>query len=338
MVNESNIQQTEAAFRDGRIVGDFLPSCYGIEVTRHCNLACVMCPNPTFSAAEKGHMNMDTFSQVIDRISETAEVVKLHWVGEPLLHPRLLEMIRYARRNISGLLFFSTNATLLRGTLAEAIRVSGLDKIVLSLDGMSAASYEAVRKKGSFEEVFTNIETFVTSVDERGGPLCEIQMIVTDFNKHEIDAFKRKWASFKNTAVNVTWLTDWAGNIPDRHLISEARNPGHASPRQACSDLWFKMQIAWNGDVNLCCLDARRTVLIGNLCDASLSSLWQSGTILGLRRQHLQNRFPGICASCTDWAQPQEYEFWYSMKDYQSDPNKLWSAPMINAPDTQYAL
>ena len=196
-------------------------------------------------------MNMDTFSQVIDRISETAEVVKLHWVGEPLLHPRLLEMIRYARRNISGLLFFSTNATLLRGTLAEAIRVSGLDKIVLSLDGMSAASYEAVRKKGSFEEVFTNIETFVTSVDERGGPLCEIQMIVTDFNKHEIDAFKRKWASFKNTAVNVTWLTDWAGNIPDRHLISEARNPGHASPRQCACTCGSKCKLL--GTVMLIC-------------------------------------------------------------------------------------
>lgn len=322
--NSQNVKAALSAFRRGEPSGQFFPSYYGIEVTRHCNLACVMCPHPQFASHQKGHMELDLFKRIVEAAAPYAEIVKLHWIGEPLLHPKLVEMIKFARVNLGASIFLSTNATFLEGELAERIRTAGLDKLIISLDGMSPGSYEAIRVKGNFAKVFANVEAFVNSVEQRGGPLCELQLITTNLNQHEVSLFQQQWSRYDSVAVNVTWLTDWAGNIPNRDLISDSQNPSSAFERQACSDLWFKMQISWTGEVNLCCLDAGGSVTLGNLRSESLNDIWQSPSIVARRRQQLQKRYSGICGNCRDWAQPQEYEFWYSRREYQEDPNRIW--------------
>lgn len=329
LVNEQNVLGALNAYSESRADGGFRPSYFGIEVTRHCNLACVMCPHPHFAAKEKGQMDVDLFRTIIRKIAPYAEVTKLHWIGEPLLHPHVVEMIRFARSELSGAIFMSTNATFLQGALADDIRTSGLTKIILSLDGMSAKSYGSMRVKGDFEKVFANIHAFVESVERRGGPLCEIQMIATRHNEHEVASFKKRWSGYKNVAVNVTWLTDWAGNISIGRTVSNRRNPTSLSEREACSDLWFKMQIAWTGDVYACCLDARGSILLGNIRDEGLEAIWHSKAATELRRQHLDKRYQGICQKCADWAKPQEYEFWYSRDEYQANPDAIWTAPSI---------
>jgi hypothetical protein len=284
---------------------------------------------------EKGHMELGVLRNIIEQISPYAEIIKLHWIGEPLLHPRLLELIRVVREHSRASIYLSTNATLLHGELAESIRTSGLDKLILSLDGMSVSSYSAVRLRGAFSQVFRNIETFVKAVESRGGPLCEVQMIRTKYNKSEVETFHRKWGAYKHVIVNVTWLTDWAGSIASPETISEARNPVALLPtRSACSDLWFKMQISWSGIVHLCCLDAKGTVRLGSAAQDDLRSMWQSNTIAELRRQQLSKHYAGVCTACRDWAQPQEYDFWYTATQYQNNPNAIWTAPPINLSDT----
>jgi len=98
-------------------------------------------------------MKWDLFCKIIDEIAPYAKIIKLHWVGEPLIHPMIVDMIRYAKATTDAQLFMSTNALLLGNALAEEIRISGLDKIIFSLDGNSSKTYERIRVGGNFQKV-----------------------------------------------------------------------------------------------------------------------------------------------------------------------------------------
>ena len=116
-LGNSHILVTLDAYRNSIVSGGFFPVYYGIEVTRLCNYACIMCPNFQFSNNNKGHMDIELFKKIIKDISPYAEIIKLHLVGEPLLHPRIIQMIKFARMNTGAQLHLSTNASLLSGKL-----------------------------------------------------------------------------------------------------------------------------------------------------------------------------------------------------------------------------
>ncbi|KKL19483.1 hypothetical protein LCGC14_2465000, partial [marine sediment metagenome] len=324
-LNQSTIS-TLKAFRGGQAAGEFLPSYYGIEVTRHCNFACTMCPHRHYKRNEKGHMDWSLFRSVVDQVADSAEIIKLHWVGEPLLHPRIAEMIRYARDRSSARLHLSTNASLLTRELAEDIRTAGLDRITFSLDSANASTYNTIRINGDYDTVVGNVEHFVEAVESKGGPLCEVKLIQMTRNSDQIESFRRKWSTYETVAVNIMWLSDWAGNVRGFEDESPYINPVSRRSRTPCSDLWFKMQVNWMGQIALCCFDAFGSHILGDFRTDSLAEIWHSQTVRELRKQHLQHRFPAPCASCRDWAQPQEYEFWYTDEQYKTDPGLIWLA------------
>jgi spiro-SPASM protein len=329
MTNNSNTRGVLEAFQGGKSGGGFMPSYYGIEVTRHCNLACIMCPHPTFPSGSKGHMSHAVFERIISEIAPYAEIIKLHWVGEPLLHPNIIEMIRHARDNTDADLYMSTNATLLKGKLAEQLLTAGLTKLIISIDGNSPETYESIRKKADFDEVISNVEAFLNRVQIDGGPLCELQMIQFSRNSSEAKDFVERWRVFSGVAINVTWISDWAGSVPEIRDGNPEQNPVSQESRTPCSDLWFKMQFGWTGEVHMCCFDAHRSETFGDITKTDLNDIWQGPRIQELRRNHLENKFTGICGACKDWAKPQEYEFWYDLSDYKEDPSMIWSAPKL---------
>ena len=99
----------------------------------------------------------DELPQIIDEIAPWAEAVVLHSWGEPLLHKRIIDMIRYAKER-DVWVETSTNAMLLDEEAARKIIDAGLDRIYLSMDGLTKETYEKVRVKGQYERVLGNIE------------------------------------------------------------------------------------------------------------------------------------------------------------------------------------
>ena len=91
-----------------------------IEPTNHCNLGCIMCPQPREMQRVKGMMNFDLYKSIIDELKDTpAEFVYLHQFGESLLH-KITDMVDYASEN--GLqVGMSTNGTLLNEKISERI-------------------------------------------------------------------------------------------------------------------------------------------------------------------------------------------------------------------------
>jgi spiro-SPASM protein len=322
--SERNLQECLKAFYQKQIRSVFYPVYYGIEISRHCNFACVMCPNTKYEANQKGNMSFELFQKIIDEISPFAKIIKLHWIGEPLINKKIVQMIRYARKKTTAKLFMSTNGSLLKGKLLEDIRTSGLDKIIFSLDGNSKDIFEKIRLNSNFDEVLENVNNFVDAVEKKGGPHCEVKIIQFSSNQSEIDRFKRRWDRYKKTIVHVMWLSTWGGQLPELNNLSQHLSPYNSSKRSVCADLWFKMQIDWSGEVALCCWDWAGTASLGNVLNTSVQEIWNGDEIIKKRESQVRQEYQGICSNCNEWAKVQEYEFWYSFEKLKEDASVIW--------------
>ena len=77
-----------------------LPLEIGIEITNICNFACIMCPYQDMvkkKIRRQGKMSFSLFKKIVDEISSFAELIYLHGLGEPLLHPQLFKFIGHAK-------------------------------------------------------------------------------------------------------------------------------------------------------------------------------------------------------------------------------------------------
>lgn len=138
-----------------------LPTRLQVEVTAACNLACRMCIvayRPPQSRV-RATMTLARFEALLDEAPETREVV-LQGIGEPLLCPDLVAMVRAAaaRGIATG---FNTNATLLTERKSRELVRAGLDWVCVSLDGATAETFEAIRHGARFARVVENLEALL---------------------------------------------------------------------------------------------------------------------------------------------------------------------------------
>ena len=137
---------------------DDRPRKLNIEVTTDCNLNCSMCMRNVFHE-EPGDMSLDTFKALLPVFPEL-ESVNIIGIGEPLLNKNIFEMIKLGKENLPPNARFSltTNGTLIDDHVAEQLVKSGLDDIVISVDGATPSTFDAIRKDASLDDVLRNIE------------------------------------------------------------------------------------------------------------------------------------------------------------------------------------
>ena len=135
-----------------------------IETAAICDLACPHCSREYIITPDK-IMDEDLYKKIIDETSKlNIPSIKLNWRGEPLLNPKMPEMIKYAKSKGILEVLINTNAVSLNEKKSQEIVDSGLDVIIYSFDGGSKNTYEKLRpgrfKKNSFEKVYDNIKKF----------------------------------------------------------------------------------------------------------------------------------------------------------------------------------
>jgi putative metalloenzyme radical SAM/SPASM domain maturase len=137
---------------------DDKPRKLNIEITTRCNLNCIMCMRKVWKE-DSGDMAMETYRALIPTFAEI-ESVNIIGIGEPLLNENVIEMIRLGKEHLppDGTFSLTTNATLIDDKTAEQLVSSGLDDIVVSIDGATPATFNDIRKDASFDQVITNIE------------------------------------------------------------------------------------------------------------------------------------------------------------------------------------
>ena len=271
-----------------------------IEPTNDCNLSCIMCPRKT-SRKTVGYMSFDLFRDIVDQLTEQKIVqLSLHLTGEPLLHPRIAEMVRYAKGKGLQHVRFATNATLLNDDVSGDLIESGLDSLTVSMD-TSTAGYYCPGTSG--EELFTgldkNVRQLITLRNRRGrkSPEVHMQIIHMAQTKLLIDEFVKKWQGITDR-VTVQPLLSWAGHI-------KVQRKGRR--RLVCINHLTQGVVQWDGDASFCCLyiDSRGDSegILGNVGYTSLEDIF-----LGTRRREiieaqLRGNYGAVpsCKECPDW-------------------------------------
>lgn len=283
------------------------PNRLYIEITNVCNLDCVMCPTGLhILERDKGHMEWELFTRVIDEMAPHVKTTTLHIWGEPLLHSRLIDMVRYARGagiNVS----ISTNATLLTEEKSQGLIDAGLSEIYLCLDGMKAETYEAIRKKADFEETKSNIETFIElRRASGGGPKTYVQIIEMEPTKEQTEQFSLFWQRPGVDRVNVKAFDSWGNQVKEINQLRDAQDQlPSLKDRYHCPLLWYHCHVYFDGTVTCCDRDYGAKYPLGNVVEAGgVMKVWNGAKMQELRRKHLENDVRDVppCRACTEWS------------------------------------
>ena len=179
---------SEAVVFDESLLAPARPRELQVEVTGACNLRCRMCLVSYAPALGRtsGSMDFATFKALVDELPDL-EVVTMQGLGEPLLAPDFFQMLAYLaeRRIRTG---FNTNGTLLTRRRAERIVRLGVEWLHISLDGATAATYEGIRHRASFELVKANVEGLLEVMREQGAekPTLELVFVAMRRNVGEL--------------------------------------------------------------------------------------------------------------------------------------------------------
>jgi pyruvate-formate lyase-activating enzyme len=277
-----------------------------LESTNACNLGCVMCPTGLGMVERpKGYMDYALFTRIVDEMAPHVRTTTLHIWGEPLLHPRIYDMVAYcSRRGLRSEI--SSNATLLDEESSRMILQAGLGAIYLCLDGATQETYERVRRRADFEQTRQNILRFADMKAKRGGgPLVSVQIIDIKPTAAEIERFRRMWRVPGVDRVHVKAFDSWAGQVDE---INELRSDGGGEPevlgkRYHCPNLWYHVHIYWDGTLVCCDRDFNALYPLGNVKDGVMRA-WNGPKMVGLRRKHLEGRLEDVpsCRGCVEWS------------------------------------
>jgi uncharacterized Fe-S cluster-containing radical SAM superfamily protein len=273
------------------------PNRVAVEVSAACNLSCTMCHHSSMQRP-KGKMPLELWRKCADQIAAVSPQTKCWFScsGEPLLEPeRLLKMIACGKSAGLQSLSINTNGAMLSSEITEAILESGLEQIVVGIDGFTKETYEKVRVGGNRDAVYANTERLLAMRHERHvGPAVRVEFVEMDENAHEAEAVKTHWLA-QGATVQVRHKLSWGGKFGSPLNIP-------AAERTPC--LWgtTTMHLFWDGRIPRCPGDTEGKESPGNAWDEPLTALWNR--LGSYRKLHLERRFselPDRCQRCKDW-------------------------------------
>ncbi|WP_438946044.1 radical SAM protein, partial [Sediminibacterium sp.] len=169
-----------------------MPVTISFEPTTSCNLRCPECPSGLREFTRPtGMLQKDFFQQTIDDIAPELLYLIFYFQGEPYLNPNFLEMVQYA--NKKGIYTAtSTNAHYLTDEYARKTVESGLDRLIISIDGTTQDVYQQYRVGGKLNKVIEGARNIVKWKKELNSktPFVFFQFLVVKPNEHQIEEIK----------------------------------------------------------------------------------------------------------------------------------------------------
>lgn len=275
---------------------DHFPPCLQVEPVSSCNYRCVFCfqTNRTFTSRANGHMGMmdlALFRCVVDEAQGQCEALTLASRGEPLLHPDLPEMLAYAAGKFLALKL-NTNASRLDERMTHAILGADVSTVVFSVDAASEPSYSRLRVGGRLKTVLENIRRFQeirTKAYPKSRTITRVSGVKVE-GAASLQDMERMWGELVDQVAFVTY-NPWENTYerPVNNLTA------------ACSDLWRRSFVWWDGRVNPCDVDYLSTLSVGRVQERGVRALWRSESYERLRQHHLQRRRQDCspCNRCT---------------------------------------
>lgn len=293
------------------------PVSISFEPTTSCNLRCPECPSGLRAFTRPtGMLQKDFFTRTIDEIHKELLYLIFYFQGEPYLNPDFLDMVKYA--GSKGIYTAtSTNAHYLTDEAAKRTIESGLDRLIISIDGTTQDVYKQYRVGGNIDKVIEGAKNIVKWKKELNSktPFVFFQFLVVKPNEHQIEAIKKlakeigvDEVRFK-TAQVYDYETDPNNLIPTINKFSRYKKNtgGSHTPKNKLANRCWKMQhanvITWDGLVVPCCFDKDAMHQLGNLKNQSFKEVWNNDNYKQFRSQLMNSRKNiDICANCSEGA------------------------------------
>jgi radical SAM protein with 4Fe4S-binding SPASM domain len=298
----------------GRPIVLGFPATVSIEPTTSCNLRCPECPSGlrSFTRAT-GMLDEKFYRRIIDQIHSRVMYLVFYFQGEPFLNPAFLEMVSYAvSKNIYTAT--STNAHYLDDETARKTVESGLDRLIISIDGTSQEVYEKYRVGGKLNKVIEGTKNVISWKKKlkTSKPQVVFQFLVVRPNEHQIEEAKKLAGECGADKIvfKTAQIYDYENGsdlIPlnekySRYKIS-SDNKFHIKNKMLnhCWRLWHSSVITWDGKMVPCCFDKDASYLMGDLQSESFEKVWKGNSYTKFRQSLLRSRKDiDICTNCTE--------------------------------------
>lgn len=291
-----------------------MPISISFEPTTSCNLRCPECPSGLRSFTRPtGMLQKNLFESTIDQLASTVTYLTFYFQGEPYLHHQFLEMVNYAsKKNIYTAT--STNAHYLKDDIAKATVESGLDRLIISIDGTSQETYQSYRVGGNLDKVIEGTSTILKWKKELKSktPHVIFQFLVVKPNEHQIPevydlARKLGVDEVKLKTAQIYDYQNGSELIPtiEKYSRYKRRPDGTFEIKNAmanhCWKMWHSCVITWDGKVVPCCFDKDAHFVLGDLNKNSFEEIWKGEPYHQFRASLLKSRNEiEICKNCSE--------------------------------------
>lgn len=286
-----------------------LPVELMIEPVNVCNLACPTCPTGTGRLNRPPRaMTLAEFRRIINQVRGRVCRVFLWNYGEPFLNKELTAMVRYAaaagipsRVSTNGEFLFSLD-------VCREVVESGLEHLIVCLDGADQETHKKFRRKSDFSAVVNGIKLMVQArrALNSASPLIELQFLVM---RHNEGQGEEMWRLSKELGADI-YSEKTIGidsNDPSFHALASellpedlSRSVYYRKPDSSfalkggisngCSRLYSSAVINSDGSVVPCCYDVDSSHVMGNVFEQSLADIWAGEKYMELRRRVRNNK------------------------------------------------
>jgi MoaA/NifB/PqqE/SkfB family radical SAM enzyme len=317
-----------------------LPPFLQLEPVGQCNLACRMCPvayrmEGDTRGKKPAFMDYAAFCRMLDEFPDVRQL-QLQGMGEPFLHPRLFDMVRYAAaRGIE--VTTNTNLTALSPRRAEECVASGLRKLHVSIDAADPAAYAYIRVGSRLERVLRNLDLIQAAKERAASPLPEIilvavamrrnleelpglvrlahahgvrsvsvQHLAHDFTEDTLPAKYRPMRAFvdaetllgEDPARVEQWFADARRVAAELDIALRLPNVEKRATR-GCDWPWRGAYIAFSGEAMPCCMIATPDRMnFGNMAKEGVVRVWSNEAYNAFRARLASEHPPDICRGC----------------------------------------
>jgi len=295
--------------------GEDFPRYIMYDVNNVCNARCPFCPQSAIAVSDDfapQHLDWDLYVKTITEVAKyPVELVRFTGDGEPLLHPRMNDMIELALSLGVTKLNLTTNGSLLKGKRLARMLKAPPHVIDFSLDAFTEETYDKYRIGLDFKTTMKNVHDYIEKRDPTRTKVI-VSMIHHPGLDAEVEAFRNYWTGRADT-VAIRRLHSNLGSVAVVQMPPPSR-------RWPCVHLWQRLVIDFRGHIRFCPIDWHDQSYVGDVSALSLHEVWHSPFMQKLRKRHLDGNYGGcgVCEKCGDWANSPWSEGWVDMMRKES--------------------
>lgn len=258
-----------------------------IEITNACNLNCPFCIK---NQRKTSYMTIENYKKIIDKIKDYTKEVYFHILGEPLLHPDIIQFIEYAHKN-NLLVNITTNGYLINNLKNNKL----INRLNISLH-----SYNEIYKL----DLNTYLDNIFNTIDKiKIKTFISLRLWVGNNNSDKILKYinDRYHTNIERLENNIkTKITNNLIIDTFHEFIWPDLNNDYYNEVGTCKGLIDHIGILSDGTIIPCCLDSKGVINLGNIYHEKLDDILNKdivkGMIEGFKKEY---KCQELCKHCS---------------------------------------